>query len=69
MNCTIHTYFMDDKGEAYRPGDTVTIHFTNGGGSGGCNITKITKTGFHYTQGSGSAKSVSFEKITEIRKQ
>lgn len=55
-----------ETGEIFRIGDTVTIKFINGGGAGGCRITKITDKGFHYNQGSGSDKSVQYEKVLEI---
>lgn len=50
----------------FKVGDIVTIHFKNGGGAGGCKITKITNRGFHYSQGSGRDKSVSFGNLQSI---
>lgn len=59
-------YFKDEGGGIYRPGDTVTIKFPNGGGIGGCVIVKVTSTGFHYHQGAGRIKSVQFKDIDEV---
>ena len=47
-------------------GQVVTIKFKTGGGCGGCRITKITDTGFHYCQGTGREKSVQYKDIAEI---
>ena len=55
-----------DESRVLKVGDTVTIHFTNGGGMGGCTITKITNKGFHFNQGKGRDKSVAFEKLKSI---
>lgn len=58
--------FDTETGKTFRIGDTVSIKNTNGGGTGGCRITKITDAGFHYTQGIGRDKSVQYKNIAEI---
>lgn len=63
---TYKEIFCKDTGEAVRIGDTVSIKLKNGGGCGGCKITKITDTGFYFNQGSGRAKSVQYKNIAEI---
>lgn len=55
-----------EKENAFDIGDTITIKYPDGGGCGGCKITKITDSGFHFTQGSGRDKSVQYKDITEI---
>jgi hypothetical protein len=60
------TYFNDEKGQAYHVGNTVTIKHYNGGGMGGCTITKITKTGFRYIQGSSKEKSIQFDQVESL---
>lgn len=59
---------MEDtkKKEAFGIGDTVTIKYPDGGGCGGCLITKITDNGFHFTQGCGRVKSVLYKDIADI---
>ena len=56
----------DEVGTAFIVGQEVTIKFKSGGGCGGCRITKITDTGFHYCQGTGRDKSVQYKDIEEI---
>ncbi len=58
--------FCKDTGQIVRIGDTVTIKYKNGGGTGGCKITKITDTGFRFNQGKGRDKSVQYKDIEEI---
>ena len=60
-------YIAGNNGTRFAIGDTVTIKYPNGGGSGGCKITKITDTGFHFTQGGRSDKSIQYKNISEIR--
>ena len=56
-----------DDGKVYGIGDSVTITCTNGGGYGGCTITKITESGFHFNQGGkGRDKVIRYENISEI---
>lgn len=55
-----------DTGESFRTGDTVSIKDKNGGGAGGCRITKITDAGFHYNQGGKRDKVVKYENIEQI---
>lgn len=55
-----------EKEESFDVGDIVTIKFPNSGGCGGCKITKITDSGFHFKQGSGRDKSVQYKDIAEI---
>lgn len=59
--------FCAETSETFRVGDVVTIKFTNGGGSGGCRITKITDKGFHYNRGSGRDKNIQYDTVAEIR--
>ncbi len=56
----------ENTGEIFTVGQVVTIKFNSGGGCGGCQITKITDTGFHYCQGGGRAKSVQYKDIAGI---
>lgn len=60
------TYFTDENGKKFQVGDIVTVKFPNGGGWGGCRITKVTNTGFRYCQGAGREKTVQFKNIAEI---
>ena len=55
----------DETALSFVVGQVVTIKFQSGGGAGGCRITKITDTGFHYNQG-GRDKSVQYKDIKEI---
>lgn len=57
-----------EKEEAFDIGDTVMIEFQNGGGCGGCKITKVTDLGFHYNQGAGRDKNVQYKDIADIRR-
>jgi len=57
---------VHEKGNRAGVGDTVTITYTNGGGSGGCLITKITDKGFRFTQGKGREKTVQYEALSEL---
>lgn len=67
MNYETHKeVFCAETGEIFRVGDTVNVKYTNGGGAGGCRITKITDNGFHYNQGVGRDKSVQYKNILEI---
>lgn len=54
-----------DTDKRIKVGDVVTIHWKNGGGAGSCKITKITDTGFHYTQGSRT-KTAQYKNVAEI---
>lgn len=58
--------FCKDTGEILKAGDTVSIKYKTGGGSGGCKITKITDTGFHFNQGTGRDKSAQYKDIEEM---
>lgn len=49
-------------------GDEVNVTFAGGGGMGGCMITKITNTGFHFNQGMGKDKRVNLNNIEKIEK-
>lgn len=55
-----------ETGKTYRVGDIVTYKNVNGGGCGGCVITKITDNGFRFCQGTGRDKNVKYENIVEI---
>lgn len=55
-----------ETGKTVQVGDTVTIKTVNGGGSGGCRITKITDTGFHFNNGGKRDKVERYENISEI---
>ncbi len=63
---TCKEIFCRDTEEVFRIGDTVTIKYENGGGTGGCKITKITDTGFRFNQGKGHDKIVQYKDIEEI---
>lgn len=67
MKAEVIACFKDEEDKAYYVGNLVTITWNNGGGCGGCQITKITKTGFHYIQGKGREKSAQFENIKSLR--
>ena len=59
-----------ETGEELKVGDEVSIQYTSGGGNGGCRITKITDTGFHYRAGGTRRdKSVQLKDIVEIWKR
>lgn len=58
--------FNEDTGKTFSVGDKVTIKTINGGGMGGCVITKITDTGFLYTQGTGREKLIHYANIEKI---
>lgn len=68
MDYKIRTTFTDEHDVVYGVGDMVTVHFESGGGLGGCLITKVTNTGFKYTQGKRE-KSLQFKDIIEINMQ
>lgn len=56
----------EETGKIFTVGDMVGIKLKNGaGGMGGCQITQITQTGFHYNQG-GKDKAIQFSKIEEL---
>lgn len=59
-------YIVGEDGKNYKIGDTVTIKKLNGGGCGGCTITKITDTGFRFVQGTGREKSVQYKELAQI---
>lgn len=66
MNIRVEQIIVVDENRMFKVGDTVTIHFLNGGGMGGCTITKITNKGFHFNQGKGRDKSAAFEKLKSV---
>ena len=66
MKIRVEQLLIIDESRVLKVGDVVTIHFTNGGGMGGCKITKITNKGFHFNQGKGRDKGVAFEKLKSI---
>lgn len=55
-----------EKETAFDVGDTVTIKWNDGGGCGGCRITKITDTGFHFNRGGGRDKTAQYKDIADI---
>lgn len=59
-------YIAGQDGTQYKVGDVVTIKNPDGGGCGGCVITKITDTGFRFRQGTGREKSVQYKNVLEI---
>lgn len=59
-------YIAAPEGKQYKVGDEVNIKIQNGGGCGGCIITKITDTGFRFRQGSSREKTVQYREILEI---
>lgn len=61
----IKEILCEETGKNYIVGDIVGIKLKNGGGMGGCQITKITQTGFHYNQG-GKDKAIQFSKIEKL---
>ena len=66
MDIRIEPVIITKDNRRFKVGDIVTIHFQNGGGMGGCKITKITNKGFQYNQGKGVDKRVSFENLRSI---
>ncbi len=64
---TVKEIVCRDTNETIRPGDTVSIHTEDGGGYGSCKITKITDSGFHFSQGR-SNRSIQYERVREINK-
>ncbi|MGC4018926.1 MAG: hypothetical protein QM793_06685 [Muricomes sp.] len=67
MGFETHKSIIDiENEEAFNVGDIVTIKYHNGGGCGGCLITKITDTGFHFSQGKGRDKSIQYKDIARI---
>lgn len=64
--CTSKSIIDMEKETAFNVGDTVTIKWHSGGGCGGCTITKITDTGFHFTQGSGKIKTAQYKDIAKL---
>ena len=58
----------EEIGKEFCVGDTVSIRYPNGGGNGCCEITKITDTGFQYSQGGKRPKTVQLKNIKEIYK-
>lgn len=59
---------ISDNEEIFNIGDIVTFHTLNGGGCGGCKITKITDSGFKYIQGTSKEKSVQYVNVISIEK-
>lgn len=66
---TYKEIICEETAETFQLGDIVTIRHPNGGGAGGCRITKITDTGLHYSQGGRRDKSVQYKDIVELRRQ
>ena len=65
---------VDEKGKIFKVGDEVSVTYNaasgyEGGGFGGATITKITDTGFQYTQGCNRIKSVQYKNIKKIQKR
>jgi hypothetical protein len=64
---------IDENGQKFKEGDTVSVTYNKesgfeGGGFGGATITKITDTGFQFSQGGKRPKTVQFKNIKEICK-
>lgn len=59
----------EETGKEFCVGDTVSIRYSNGGGNGCCEITKITGTGFHFNNGGKRDKNVQLKDITELQQQ
>ena len=62
---------VGENGKKFKEGDEVSVRYNEtsgfkGGGFGGATITKITDTGFQYTQGGRRTKSVQYKNIEEI---
>lgn len=57
---------QSSTGEVFKIGDIVNIKYHNGGGCGGCTITKITDTGFCFTQDGIHDKSVQYKDTAQI---
>ena len=59
----------EETGEEFCVGDIVSIRYSNGGGNGCCEITKITGTGFHFNNGGKRDKNVQLKDITKLQQQ
>lgn len=57
-----------ENGSKIVEGDEVNITYAGGGGMGGCTVTKITNTGFHFNQGMGKDKRVNLNNVEKIEK-
>ena len=62
---------VGENGKKLKEGDVVSVRYneasgSKGGGFGGATITKITDTGFQYTQGGRRTRSVQYKNIEEI---
>lgn len=53
-------------GKKVQEGDVVNIKFSGGGGMGGCEVTKITDTGFYFNQGAGKDKRVNLKNVEKL---
>lgn len=69
MKFNTEKIIVDIDGNKIRVWDVVTIKYLNGGGCGGCQITKITDKGFRFVQGSGREKTVPYDLLSEIHVQ
>ena len=66
MDFHTEKYVLDSKGNSFGIGDVVNLEFINGGGMGGCKITKITDTGFRFTQDGKKEKSIQYQNLSKI---
>ena len=68
MNCKIVKAIELENGNKIAVGDEVNITFQGGGGMGGCRVTKITDSGFHFNQGIGKDKRVNLKNVEKLEK-
>lgn len=66
MNYTTEKYIISEDGTKFNIGDTVNIKFLSGGGCGSCIITKITDTGFRFTQDGKKEKTAQYKNLSNI---
>ena len=69
MNYGIQKGIFGEDGTKFMIGDIVTIKFLDGGGCGSCTITKITDTGFRFTQDGRKEKTIQYKNLSQIEMQ
>lgn len=69
MKFRTEKYIVNEEGDRFGVGDTVTIKHLDGGGCGSSVITKITDTGFRFTQDGKKEKSVQYKDLAKIEMQ
>lgn len=66
MEYITEKYVVGADGTKVVVGDIVNIKLADGGGCGSCTITKITDTGFRFTQDGKKEKTVQYRNIRKI---